>query len=132
VRAGVTASALLPRGEGVVAARPMTAADCELVIVATPWDSAIATVKALRQPQAGKIVISMVNALAREGKRDGPALSRRAVRWPRRLAFALPESVIVGAFHHCRPRDGRPRQRPRRGRDDLLRRRPARDVVADW
>src|ERR1019366_4209408 len=42
------------------------AADCDVVVVSTPWDSAVATVSALRERLGGKIVISMVNALARE------------------------------------------------------------------
>lgn len=100
VRAGVTASALLPRGEGVVrGATNDVAADCELVIVATPYDSAIATVKALRSALAGKVVISMVNALAREGKELVPLYPARG-SMAAQLAFALPESTIVGAFHH--------------------------------
>jgi NADPH-dependent F420 reductase len=100
VRASVTASALLPRGEGVVrGATNDVAADCELVIVATPYDSAIATVKALRSALVGKVVISMVNALAREGKEMVPLYPARG-SMAAQLAFALPESAIVGAFHH--------------------------------
>ena len=44
------------------------AAEAELVVVATPWDSAIATVRSLREPLAGKVVVSMVNALVKEGR----------------------------------------------------------------
>ena len=51
------------------------AAGCDLVVVATPWDSAVATVSALRDALADKIVISMVNALAREGRELVAALS---------------------------------------------------------
>ena len=41
-RAGVTASTLLARGEGVIrGGTNQAAADCEFVVVATPWDSAV-------------------------------------------------------------------------------------------
>ena len=75
------------------------AANCELVVVATPFDSAVATVSALRAALAGKVVISMVNALAREGK-ELVALYPPRGSMAAQIAFALPESTIVGAFHH--------------------------------
>jgi NADPH-dependent F420 reductase len=100
VRAGVIAGELVPRGSGVVrGATNEAAADCALVIVATPYDSAVATVKALKSALAGKVVISMVNALAREGKEVVPLFPSRG-SMAAQLAFALPESTVVGAFHH--------------------------------
>jgi NADPH-dependent F420 reductase len=100
VRAEVTASALLARGEGVIrGATNEVAADCEVVVVATPWDSAVATVKALRDALRGKVVISMVNALVREGKELVPLYPPRG-SMAAQLAYALPESTVVGAFHH--------------------------------
>jgi predicted dinucleotide-binding enzyme len=73
-RASVAAGTLHPRGEGVIrGATNDAAADCDLIVVATPFDSAVATVKALKSALAGKVVISMVNALAREGKELVPA-----------------------------------------------------------
>jgi len=75
------------------------AATCDLVVVATPFDSAVATVSALRATLAGKVVISMVNALAREG-RELVALYPPRGSMAAQIAFALPESRIVGAFHH--------------------------------
>jgi NADPH-dependent F420 reductase len=99
-RAEMTASTLLPRGDGVVrGGTNEVAADCEIVIVATPWDSAVATVKALRDSLRGKVVISMVNALVREGKELVPLYPPRG-SMAAQLAFALPESIVVGAFHH--------------------------------
>src|SRR6202044_2635515 len=70
-----------------------------LVVVATPWDSAIATVSSLRQELKGKIVISMVNALSREG-REMVAFYPSRGSMAAHIDHALPESVIVGAFHH--------------------------------
>lgn len=99
-RAEVMATKLSPRGTGVV--RGVTnevAADCDLVVVATPWDSAVATVSALKSSLANKTVISMVNALTREAKEVVPLYPARG-SMAAQLAFALPESAIVGAFHH--------------------------------
>ncbi len=99
-RAQVTASTLLARGEGVVrGASNEVAAHCDLVVVATPWDSAVSTVSALKSSLANKTVISMVSALAREGKELVPLYPPRG-SMAAQLAFALPESTIVGAFHH--------------------------------
>ncbi len=44
------------------------AASADLVVLATPWDSAMATVRSLREPLAGKVVVSMANALVKEGR----------------------------------------------------------------
>jgi 8-hydroxy-5-deazaflavin:NADPH oxidoreductase len=99
-RAEEIATTLLARGEGVIRGGTNdVAADCELVIVATPWDSAVATVTALRARLKDKVVISMVNALVREGKELVPMYPPRG-SMAAQLAFALPESTIVGAFHH--------------------------------
>jgi NADPH-dependent F420 reductase len=88
------------RGEGTVeGGTNEAAAACNLVVVATPWDSAIATTSALRQELKGKILISMVNALSREG-REMVALYPSRGSMAAQIAHALPESVIVGAFHH--------------------------------
>ena len=75
------------------------AAAADVVIVATPWDSAVATLKALREPLANKVVISMVNALVREGRELVPVYPSRG-SMASQLASTLPSSRIVGAFHH--------------------------------
>jgi len=75
------------------------AALCGIVVVATPFDSAVATVSALRSALAGKVVISMVNALTREGRELVPLYPPRG-SMAAQIAFALPESTVVGAFHH--------------------------------
>lgn len=99
-RASSTAEALALRGTGSVrGATNEGAANCELIIVATPWDSAVATVSALRAPLSGKIVISMVNALVREGRELLPLYPPRGAM-AAQIAFALPDSTVVGAFHH--------------------------------
>ena len=99
-RAAASAAALTPRGSGSLSgATNEEAASCDLVVVATPGDSAVATVTALRSQLVHKIVISMVNALAREGRELVPVYPSRG-SMAAQLAFALPESTIVGAFHH--------------------------------
>ncbi|MGC1420349.1 MAG: NADPH-dependent F420 reductase [Acidimicrobiales bacterium] len=99
-RANESASSLSPRGAGTIrGATNDDAARCEYVVVATPFESAIATVKPLRAQLARKTVISMVNALAREGKEMVPLYPPRG-SVAAQLAFALPDSTIVGAFHH--------------------------------
>lgn len=99
-RAADTASGLAPRGTGVVTgASNEDAAACDVIVVATPWDSAVATVSALKGALAGKVVISMVNALAREGRELVPLYPPRG-SMAAQIAFALPDSTVVGAFHH--------------------------------
>jgi len=75
------------------------AAAAELVVVATPWDSAVATVRALREPLAGKVVVSMANALVKEG-REMLALVPPRGSVAAALQAALPDSLVAAAFHH--------------------------------
>lgn len=99
-RAKDTAMTITPRGDGTVdGGTNEDAATCSIVVVATPWDSAIATVSALRQLLKGKTVVTMVNALTREGREMVPLYPARG-SMAAQIAFALPESAIVGAFHH--------------------------------
>jgi 8-hydroxy-5-deazaflavin:NADPH oxidoreductase len=75
------------------------AAGAELVVVATPWDSAIATVRSLPESLAGKVVISMANALVKEG-REMLALVPPRGSVAVAVQAALPESLVAAAFHH--------------------------------
>ncbi|MHB8827593.1 MAG: NADPH-dependent F420 reductase [Acidimicrobiales bacterium] len=95
-RAAQVASTL--SGE-ITGASNVDAARCEIVVVATPWDSAVATVRAVREGLAGKIVISMVNALTKEGREMLPLYPPRG-SMAAQIAAALPDSHVVGAFHH--------------------------------
>ena len=76
-----------------------SAAAAEVVVVATPWDSAIPTVKALRDPLAGRVVISMVNALVKEG-REMLALVPPRGSMAVAVQAAVPDSLVAAAFHH--------------------------------
>jgi NADPH-dependent F420 reductase len=75
------------------------AADADLVVVATPWEGVISTVTQLDEHLAGKIVISMANALTRWGRDMIPLLPPTG-SVAAAVALALPRSRIVGAFHH--------------------------------
>ncbi|HWD55147.1 MAG TPA: NADPH-dependent F420 reductase [Acidimicrobiales bacterium] len=75
------------------------AAAADVVVVATPWDSAVATVRALREPLAGKVVISMANALVKEG-REMLALIPPRGSVAAAVQAALPASLVSAAFHH--------------------------------
>jgi NADPH-dependent F420 reductase len=75
------------------------AAAAELVVVATPWDSAIATVKPLAPELAGTVVVSMANALVKEG-REFLALVPPRGSVAASIQAALPRSLVSASFHH--------------------------------
>jgi NADPH-dependent F420 reductase len=75
------------------------AARADLVIVATPWDGVVSTVKPLRDALAGKTVISMANALIKEG-REMLALVPPRGSVAAAVQAALPDSLVAAAFHH--------------------------------
>jgi 8-hydroxy-5-deazaflavin:NADPH oxidoreductase len=75
------------------------AAAADLVVVATPWDGAVATVRALAEPLAGKVVVSMVNALVKEG-REMLALVPPRGSMAAAVQAALPGSRVAASFHH--------------------------------
>jgi len=75
------------------------AAEADLVIVATPWDSAVATARSLREPLRGKVVVSMANALVKEGREMLPLIPPRG-SVAAAVQAALPESLVAAAFHH--------------------------------
>jgi 8-hydroxy-5-deazaflavin:NADPH oxidoreductase len=71
----------------------------DLVIVATPWDSAVPTVRALHELLTGKVVVSMANALVKEG-REMLALVPPRGSVAAAVQAALPDSLVAAAFHH--------------------------------
>lgn len=99
-RAAEVASTLVIRGAGVVeGVGNEAAAACEVVVIATPWESAVELATSLRDALAGKVVISMVNALVKRGREMVPLLPGRG-SMAAELAAALPASRVVGAYHH--------------------------------
>jgi NADPH-dependent F420 reductase len=75
------------------------AAAAEMVVVATPWDSVVPTVRALRELLAGKVVVSMANALLKEGKEMLSLVPPRG-SVAAAVQAALPDSLVSAAFHH--------------------------------
>jgi NADPH-dependent F420 reductase len=102
-RAEQTVSELQERWRGrnlrLLPADNDTAAGAELVVVATPWEGIITTVSALEPKLAGKVVITMANALTRWGKEMVPLLPPTG-SVTIAVARFLPHSRVVGAFHH--------------------------------
>jgi NADPH-dependent F420 reductase len=76
-----------------------TVADCDLVIIATPWDSAATMAQAHAKYLRGKIVVSMANALVRVGSEFEPLIPPRG-SVAAHVQAAAPESRVVAAFHH--------------------------------
>jgi 8-hydroxy-5-deazaflavin:NADPH oxidoreductase len=75
------------------------AAAGDIVIVATPWDSAAATAQSVSGLLEGKVVISMGNALIKVGNELQPlALARGSVAGS--IQSALPASKVAAAFQH--------------------------------
>jgi len=75
------------------------AAAADVVIVAVPWDGHSDLLKSLAGPLAGKIVIDCVNPMGfdQRGAYPLPVAEGSAAQ---QAAAVLPDSVVVGAFHH--------------------------------
>jgi NADPH-dependent F420 reductase len=75
------------------------AAECDMVVIATPWDSAASTAQENQEALAGKIVISMANALVRVNKEFQPLVPPRG-SVAAHVQAAVPRCRVVAAFHH--------------------------------
>lgn len=75
------------------------AARGEIVVLATPWDAAVATARNLVEPLRGKVVVSMANALLRVGDEFQPLVPARG-SVAESLQAGLPDSYVGAAFHH--------------------------------
>jgi NADPH-dependent F420 reductase len=75
------------------------AAQCELVVIATPWDSAAPMAHDLAEHLGGKVVVSMANALIRVGSEFEPLIPPRG-SVAAHVQAASPDSRVVAAFHH--------------------------------
>jgi 8-hydroxy-5-deazaflavin:NADPH oxidoreductase len=87
------------RGSVTGAANLDACAKADIVLLAVPYDGHDALVEQLREPLAGKIVISCVNPLGFD-KRGPYGLEVPAGSAAEAAAELLPESTLVGAFHH--------------------------------
>ena len=72
---------------------------CDVVVIATPWDSAATTAQENADALAGKVVVSMANALVRVGHEFQPLVPPRGASPP----TCRPQCRgcrVVAAFHH--------------------------------
>ena len=76
-----------------------TAAGSDIVVVATPWDAAAATVAEDAPSLRGKVVISMANALAKVGHEFQPLVPPRG-SVAASVQAAVPKSLVSAAWHH--------------------------------
>ncbi|QZY28759.1 NADPH-dependent F420 reductase [Nocardioides coralli] len=75
------------------------AAAGDVVVVAVPWDGHADLLRELAGPLAGKVVVDCVNPLGFD--KQGPfALAVEEGSAAQQAAALLPDSVVVGAFHH--------------------------------
>lgn len=75
------------------------AASSDIIVVAVPWDAHFQTVEQIRDAARGKIVIDVVVPLGFD--KSGPyAHSVKEGSAAQQAQFLLPDSRIVGAFHH--------------------------------
>jgi NADPH-dependent F420 reductase len=91
---GIPATAAVSGGDNAeVATRS------DMVVIAVPWDGHAATVAALREPLAGKVVVDCVNPLGFD--KQGPyALQVEEGSAVQQAAALLPESRVCAAFNH--------------------------------
>jgi NADPH-dependent F420 reductase len=71
----------------------------DVVVLATPWDAALPTARQLAEALAGKVVVSVANALVRQG-REMHALVPARGSIAASLAAALPRTQVAAACHH--------------------------------
>ncbi|MEO8107482.1 MAG: NADPH-dependent F420 reductase [Actinomycetes bacterium] len=83
----------------VVGVSNTAACDADLVLVTVPWSAHDETLAALSLPLRGRVVVDCVNPLGFDER--GPfALSVPAGSAAERAQELLPQSAVVGAFHH--------------------------------
>lgn len=75
------------------------ASSCDVIVLATPWDSAATTATEYEQQLSGKVVISMANALVKVGHEFQPLLPPRG-SVAAHVQAAVPQCRVVAAFHH--------------------------------
>jgi NADPH-dependent F420 reductase len=80
------------------------AAAADLVVLATPWDSAATTAADHADALAGKILVSMANAQERVGNEFQPLVPPRG-SVAGHVQAALPHCRVVAAFHHLPARE---------------------------
>ncbi len=74
-------------------------AEAEVVVMATPWEGADATVSALAPRLAGKVVVSVANALIKVGREMHPLVPPRG-SVAAAVQAAAPGALVAAAGHH--------------------------------
>jgi 8-hydroxy-5-deazaflavin:NADPH oxidoreductase len=75
------------------------ASQADVVIVAVPWDGHRDLLTALAEPLAGKVVVDCVNPIGFDS-RGAYSLRVPEGSAAEQAAAVLPDSTVVGAFHH--------------------------------
>jgi NADPH-dependent F420 reductase len=75
------------------------AAGADVVVMATPWEAAVATVRELEEHLRDKVVVCVANALVREGS-DMLAVIPPRGSVAASVAAALPDALVSAAGHH--------------------------------
>jgi NADPH-dependent F420 reductase len=98
---GRAAAAAAGLGNGLLSGRVNhdAAADADVVIAAVPWEGHRDLLTALAGPLAGKVVIDCVNPMGFDS-RGAYALPVPEGSAAEQAAAVLPDSTVVGAFHH--------------------------------
>jgi NADPH-dependent F420 reductase len=98
-RAAAAAASVASAGEVTGASNEETAATADVVVVAVPWEGHRELLASLAGPLAGKVVIDCVNPLGfdKRGAYPIPVPEGSAAQ---QAAEVLPDSTVVGAFHH--------------------------------
>ena len=76
-----------------------TAAEAEVVVVATPWEAAAAAAGSVAKQLDGKVVISMANAITRMGDEFEPLVPPRG-SVAAHVQSAVPGARLAAALHH--------------------------------
>ena len=77
----------------------IAAAQCDVVVIATPWDSAATPAQENVEYLRGKVVVSRANALVRVGHEFQPLVPPRG-SVAAHVQAAVPQCRVVAAFHH--------------------------------
>lgn len=77
----------------------LDAARADVVVVATPWDAAAETAGSVAADLAGKVVVSMANALVREDGEFRPVIPKGG-SVAAAVQAAVPAAFVSAAFHH--------------------------------
>ncbi len=75
------------------------AARSQVVVVATPWDAAAPTATSVASELSGKVVVSMANAIERQGD-ELVAVIPPTGSVAAGVQEAVPDSLVAAAFHH--------------------------------